>query len=271
MTEEQHQFIENRIQSGYPMTSSICLVAGFKIFKANFFLFALYALLIPIISLIFSLLGLGLGGLFVWGLVITPVLSAGLYLGAKQVATGQGLEFRDFFNVIPKASPIIIANLLGTLVAILILIPTYFIFEKIGMLEWYQAVALNPESPPEPPMMNSVESTTFFLNMIPLIYLQVGFSWAFQFILFYDANPLSALELSRRLINRRWGAQFMLLLTFVSIFMLASMLVAPLASISLGLANVATMALFFLLPWVYCSLYVGFSQALASDNEIKDE
>ena len=265
MTTEQRQHIENRIQSGYLMSSSFCLVAGFQIFKKQFFLFALYALLIPIISLIFGLLGLGLGGLLVWGLVITPVLSAGLYLGARQVAKGEYLEFKDFFKVIPKASPIIIANLIGTLVTILVLIPTYFIFQKIGMLEWYEAVALAPESPPEPPMMNAVESTTFFLNLVPLIYLQVGFSWAFPLILFYDANPFSALELSRRLINRRWGAQFMLLLTFVSIFMLASMMVAPLAGISLGLANVATMALFFLLPWVYCSLYVGFNQAMEGE------
>jgi len=199
--------------------------------------------------------------MLVWGLIISPILSAAFYLGAKQVGNGHGLEFKDFFKVMPKAGSIVITHFISTLITILILIPTYFIFEKIGMIEWYQAVALNPAEPPEPPLMNAVQSTTFFLNLAPLIYLQVGFSWAFQLVLFYDAQPVNALELSRRLVNKRWGAQFMLLLTFVSIFMLASMIVAPLAAFSIGLANVATMSLFLLLPWVYCSLYVGFNLA----------
>lgn len=262
MTTEQRQHIENRIKSGFILSSSLCLAAGFQIYKRHFFPFALYALIVPILSIIFSLSGLGLAGMIILGLVISPILNAGFYVGAHQVATHQSLDYKDFFNVLPKAGPILLSNFIATIISVLILLPVYYIFESMNMLEWYQAVAENPVAPPEPPMMNQAQSTTFFLNMIPLIYLQVGFSWAFLLILFYDANPLSALELSRRLITRRWAAQFMLLVTFVSIFMLASMLLSALVAINIGLANVATLGLFLVFPWAYSSLYVGFIGAL---------
>jgi len=262
MTTEQQQHIEAKIKSGFLLSSSLCLSAGFQIYKKHFFPFALYALLVPIISVIFSLSGLGLIGMLFVALFISPVLNAGLYLGAHQVVTNKCLEYSDFFKILPKSIPIISSNLLANILFVLILIPVYYIFENIGIFEWYQAVAENPVTPPEPPMMNGTQSTTFFLNIIPLIYLQVGFSWAFLLILFYDANPLSALELSRRLINKIWGVQFMILLTFASIFMLASILLSTIVAIHVGLANVVTMGLFLLFPWVYSSLYAGFRGAL---------
>ena len=193
MTEEQRQHIESKIKSSYPLSSSVCLAAGFQIYKKQFFTFALYSLLVPTLSIIFGVVGMGVMGLLILALIVSPVLNAGLYLGADQVIKGKPLEFRDFFNVLPKAAPLVLSNLIAILLTGIVLIPAYYIFQDIGMFEWYQTVAENPTAPSEPPMMNDAQSTTFFLNMIPLLYLQVGFSWAFLLILFYDANPVFCL------------------------------------------------------------------------------
>ncbi|MEZ4985861.1 MAG: hypothetical protein R2795_12645 [Saprospiraceae bacterium] len=67
-------------------------------------------------------------------------------------------------------------------------------------------------------------------------------------LLFMGASPLNALEYSRRLINRRWGSLFMLLLTFFSLFIVGSTLLSPLAAMSAGVANVASFLLFLAYP-----------------------
>ena len=59
----------------------------------------------------------------------------------------------------------------------------------------------------------------------------------------------------------------MLLLTFVSILMLASIVLSAIVSINVGLANIATIGLFLVFPWAYCSLYVGFTYALAQESK----
>lgn len=271
MTDKQRQHIEGVISNGYFLSSPLSVSAGLRLYRKQFMQFALYILLIPIISLIFTLLGLGTAGLLVLMLVVSPVLSAGLYLGANKVAKSASVTMQDFFKVTQKAPQIILSNLISIIISALVLLPIYYIFEQIGMIEWYEAVALQPQDPPAPPMMNAAQSTTFFLNLIPLVYLQVGFSWAFQLILFYDAGPFEALELSRRLVTRKWGTQFMMLLTFFSMFMLASFLLAPLTGISIAMANLGTMGLFLIFPWAYCSLHIGFAQAMYTENGMEED
>lgn len=267
MTEEQKQRLERAIQEGYFHSSSLRLREGLQLYRLHFRHFAAFALIVPLLGSVLTLLGLGWVGTLLLTLVISPVLNAGFYLAANSIVQGKAWEFRRFFGGLPKAVPLIVNNFLGLLITALVLTPVFYLFQRIGFVDWYYEVVANPMNPPEPPEMSSTDSMVFFLNMIPLIYLQVGFSWAFPMILFLGANPVSALEYSRRLVNKRWGAQFMLLLTFFSMFMLASMLISPLAGISVGLANLATFGLFLLLPWAYSSLYLGFHGALKEPEE----
>lgn len=172
-----------------------------------------------------------------------------------------------FFEGLPQAVPLILNSTLGLVITALILTPTYFLLERIGYLDWYAEVVANPTEPSDPPRTSGSQSMALFLNLVPLVYLQVGFSWAFPLILFMGANPLNALEYSRRLLNRVWGAQFWLLFTFFSMFMLAVLMLSPIAAISAGLGNVLSFGLFLIFPWAYCSLYVGFYIAMKPKEE----
>lgn len=261
MKSEQKQHIEKAITEGGTITSSECLQQGLKIYRHRFRDFAWFSILVPFLGSIFTFLGLGSLGMLVLMIVISPVLNAGYYKAIHSIVEQEEWSFSHFFSAREKAVPLIINSFLGIFITALVLMPMYYLFERVGFLEWYYEVVAKPEKPPAPPEMSSSESTSFFLNLIPLIYLQVGFSWSFLLILFYDTNPLSALEYSRRLVTRRWGAQFMLLFTFFSFFMLLSLVLQPLVALNAGIANVASFALFLLFPWAYSSLYVGFREA----------
>lgn len=262
MKEEQRKQLEQVIQRGYFHSSSLRMRDGLKLYRQRFRDFALFALIVPFIGTIFNLLGLGWIGTLLLTLIVSPVLNAGFYLAAHSILQGEPWDFKRFWGAVPQAGALILNNLLSLIVTGIVMLPMYYLLERVGYVEWYYEVVNNPVNPPEPPTMSGSDSTVFFLNLIPLIYLQVGFSWAYPLILFWGANPLEALEYSRRLVTKRWGAQFMLLLTFFSMFMLASILLSPLAVASPGLANVVSFGLFLILPWVYCSLYLGFRGAM---------
>ncbi|RMF03903.1 MAG: hypothetical protein D6772_01485 [Bacteroidetes bacterium] len=266
MTEAQRQLYEQRLREGYFLNSTICLRMGWRMFRSQFRLFTYYVLLIPLLGALLGLMGVGNITLMVYYFLLSPLLYAGLYLGAAKVYRSEELKFQDFFKLREQAPAIIINNLINVLILGLVLSPIALVLQKAGYLEWYQEIVANPASPPEPPELTSTESTIFFLTLIPLIYLQVGFSWAYPFILFWRVGPWHALEMSRRLLNKRWSAQFMLLLSFFSLFFSAALLLSPLSAINPGLGNIASFALFLLFPWAYCSLYFGWQQALSTDD-----
>lgn len=262
MQADKQAELEAAIAAGYAHFSYQSLLGGLHIYRRYFPGFALFAFLVPIIGSLLGWLGVGWVGTALLTLVVSPLLSAGYYLMADSIVQGQPRRLSRFFDWWPFVVPLLVTNVLSSLVLGLVMVPMYLLFEKVGLVEWYGQVLENPVAPPDPPVMNSVQSTSFFLNMIPLIYLYVGFSWIYPLVLFFGANGMQALEYSRRLVTRAWGAQFMLLLTFFSLFLVASMLLSPITAGSPGLANLLSFGLFLLLPWMHCSLYVGFYNAL---------
>jgi len=262
MQPDKQEQLEQIIQRGYTHFSHQSFIGGLRIYRSHFFGFALYALIIPVVGTLLGLAGTGWVGAALMTLLVSPLLSAGYYLMADTIVQGKPLRFGRFFDWWPFTVPLLITNVLSSVILGLVMVPMYLLFEQAGLVEWYNQVLATPATPPEPPLMTSMQSTSFFLNMIPLIYLYVGFSWAYPLVLFFDTGGMRALEYSRRLVTRGWGAQFMLLLTFFSLFMVASLLLSPITAGNPGIANVLSFGLFLLLPWAHCSLYVGFRRAV---------
>lgn len=266
MSPEQRARLEEVIEKGFPLFSSQCMQMGLQVYRRRFRDFAVFTLLY--VSSFLLLINLGSVGILALFFIVLPLLNAGLYLAANSTVQNEEWKFNRFFDVLPQAAPLILNNALGILIGTLILMPTYFLLERIGYWEWFAEAMANPTATPEePPMMTGSQSMAFFLNMVPFMYLMVGFSWSFPLILFMGANPLNALEYSRRLINRAWGAQFWLLFTFFSMFMMGLLLLVPISAVSVILANIFPLALFLILPWAYSSLYIGFHIAMKPREE----
>ena len=171
MTLEQKQHIEKAIKEGGIITSSECLQQGLKIYRHRFRHFAWFSILVPLIGSVFTLIGLGNLGMLLLMLVVSPILNAGYYKAIHSIVEQEEWSFNRFFSAREKALPLIINSFLGIFITALVLMPMYYLFERIGFIEWYYEVVANPEKPPAPPEMSSSESTSFFLNLIPLIYL----------------------------------------------------------------------------------------------------
>ncbi|MEM1216971.1 MAG: hypothetical protein AAGJ82_14850 [Bacteroidota bacterium] len=268
MTSAQRAHLEALIANGYPHSSSECLALGWQIYRSRLRDFMWFALLQPLIASVFTVVGLSNIGLLLMTFLVSPILNAGFYLGAERATTpGAEWSFSVFFAARAKAVPLLFCTLASSLLLAVMLIPTYLLFERAGILEWYQEVVANPAVQIAPPELNATQSNGFFLNLLPVIYLQVGFSWAVPLILFWNTHPIKALEWSRRLVTRRFWPQFILLLTFFSLLILISIFLAPLAGISSGLANLGTFLLFLVFPWAYCSLYAGFRRTTMVEAE----
>jgi uncharacterized membrane protein len=156
---------------------------GWEIFKAKAPLFVLFTLLLVVIQGVISVLPfpLGAGGgedapgggilSFVYS-ILTPVLSAGYYIVAFQLARGRTAEFNDFFQGFNKFLPIFLTALVSGVLTF------------IGLL---------------------------FL-VLPGIYLIVAYLFAQPFVIDKNADFWQAMETSRKLITKKWFSFFVLLL-----------------------------------------------------------
>lgn len=267
MTQAQKDRFEAIMTEGYVLSSTQCLEDGWRLYRAYFGGFVPYALLLPLVGTLLSLLPLGIGGVLLTVFVLAPIINGGYFIVADRLIHGQAVSFRNFFDSLSHAGGLIINNLLYILLLAVVMMPTYYVAQKSGLAAWYAEVMSTPNigmDLPEPPNMSSQDSTVLLFNLLPLIYLMVAFSWAYPFLLFFQTGPIAALEYSRRLITRRWFKIFILLLTFFSLMIMISFAAAALMAISPGLANIASFCLFLLLPWVYCSLQAGFVRATYS-------
>ncbi len=263
MSPEQRARLEEVIERGFPLFSAQCMQMGFKIYRQRFRDFAFFSMIVPLIGSVFTYAGFGWIGTLVLLVIIAPILNAGFYLAANSTVQNEQWPFSRFFDALPQAVPLALNSIISIALGTVIFTPVYFLLDRIGVLECYMEMLANPTNPTAPPVMTGPQSTAFFLNLIPWIYLQVGFSWTFPLILFMGANPLNAFEYSRRLINRAWGTQFWLLFTFFSMLVLTVLILMPIATLNAGLSNILSYGLFLIFPWAYCSLYVGFHLALS--------
>lgn len=168
---------------------------GWTIFKANAVQFILYTLLLGIIFGVLSQLpsplgGRGgddnpIGGVNIIGNIIMPILFAGYYFVAFQIARHRPQTFGDFFQGFQKFLPIFLVSLVSS------------ILTMIG----------------------------FVLFIIPGIYLAVAYLFAQLFVIDKNFEFWSAMETSRKLITKKWFSFFGLTLALFALNFVGALIV----------------------------------------------
>ncbi|PSN17377.1 hypothetical protein C7271_18050 [filamentous cyanobacterium CCP5] len=155
---------------------------GWEIFKQFAPGFIGYVILLGVIGIVLGLLPAPLGnrgaeggtGLlpFIYQVFIAPVLSAGFYIVAFQIARNRSPEFSDFFRGFNRYLPIFLVSLISGLLIV------------IGII----------------------------LLIIPGIYLAVSYLFSLLLVIDKNMSFWNAMETSRRLVSKKWFSFFGLLI-----------------------------------------------------------
>lgn len=158
--------------SGYSLSIENVLQQGLNLFRKEPAVFIIYSI-ISSIALSNPLSGILLGG---------PVI-AGYYIVAYRIRKNKTIEFSDFFTSFDKFVPLLILNLLISLLVFL------------GLL----------------------------ILILPGIYLAISYLFAPFFVWFYHKEPHEALRLSRKTIGGNFGQILLLALILGGINLLGLM------------------------------------------------
>ncbi|TXB62427.1 hypothetical protein [Phaeodactylibacter luteus] len=239
MTDQQQRRLQEVIDQGYSFEIGHHIGRGFDFFKRNMGSFIGYIVVAGLITIVASLIPF-LGQLLV-SLILTPALLLGGYLAAHRSAEGERLAFGDFFKGFDFISPLILATLASNLIMVASLIP-FFLVVGSGIFEFYSMAS--------DPIGMEAELPDFpwwsFILALPAVYFSVAYSWATMFIGFYGMSFWDALEMSRKIITKRWFLYFVftVILGFMVAFSFLLLLVGAL----------------FALPVLICAQYSVFAE-----------
>ncbi len=159
----------NKASAGFTLSIENVLQRGFNIIRKSPGIYLIYSL-VGVVALSNPLSGILLGG---------PII-AGYYIVSQRISKDRIVEIPDFFKSFEKFVPLLILNLLMTLVIFL------------GLL----------------------------LLIVPGIYFAVSYLFAHFFVWFYDVDPTEALGLSRKTVSGNFGKILLLCLVLGGINLL---------------------------------------------------
>jgi len=149
------------LDNGYQFSVGDSISQGFDIFKAQMGPFIGYTVVMLAINIAASFIPFA-------SIVISAPLSAGFFIMAHHIRTGQSTEFGVFFKGFDKIGQLILFSLIS------------------GILTFIAMLFL----------------------IIPGIYLAVAYSIGTLFILFYNLEFWDAMEWSRKIVSKQWFAFF---------------------------------------------------------------
>ena len=164
--------IEQKVKEasgGYRLSIENILQVGFNLLRKSPGIFIIYSV-VGVVALSNPISGLLLGG---------PI-TAGYYIVAQRIKHHSPVELPDFFKSFDRFVPLLILNLLMTLVVF------------IGLI----------------------------LLVIPGIYFAVSYLFAHFFVWFYDVDPSEAVRLSRKTVSGNFGQILLLCLVLAGLNLL---------------------------------------------------
>jgi hypothetical protein len=223
---------------------------GFNIFSRNAGMFVGFALLYFAIALTFNNIKY-LGSIA--SLFISPALSAGYFIVAHKVKTGEFVEFNNFFDGFKQWSQLFLAQILTSFIALIILTPfLVYLFMNIG----FENLDINIEEG-ELPEFVTKDYILLFSTLILAILLGTIYIYTPIFVIFDKMDAWSAMEASRKLVMKN-------LLTHVG-FLVTWGFIMLISALPLFLGLLATV------PAFYASLYAAWSDITHFNNQSGEE
>lgn len=269
MKQPVEQKVATILQEGYPFGARATMAAGLELVQRNISSFLAIAAVMIVAGYLMG--ELGVVGMVLNAVVLSPLLLGSFFLIAHKVKQEEPVEAIDLLASIPFAAQLILFGLLSSLVLVVVFSPTLIAMYSAGLFEFYQEIFEgNTPDMSEMPETSGTFGLVFLLNFIPFVYLMVAFYWGPLFILFRGVPFFRALELSRLVVTKNWWAHFRLMLLFSLIITALLLLVSPLMLLE-TIFTIATQLLFGLASLVYYSaVYTGF-MGVVGDGTSEEE
>ena len=269
------------VESGYEFHLPDYFKRGWEIYKRFPLGFAGYIGIVIILFIVASLLleevSLAFGGLsfssylafipnlayYIISLGIQYCMIAGFYIVGRKIDRDESYGFGNFFDGFQHFSQLLVGSLLVyiiTLIAFsLFLGPLFYGLIIYGETEFIQLFTENFNS------QNAILGLIAFLIVIaPGMYITVAYSMVIPLIVFGKLEAWKAMEVSRKVVSKRWGSFFSF---YVGMFIAA-------ITIGMFVAIAPILAVFFVLggifiaaPVLYITLYAIYADIFDINSE----
>lgn len=244
MNASLHNKINDLTTNGYSFESEKYIRMAWENFKKTPLMYIGY--LVIFIAAIWVLDGLP----SIISTILTPLLAVGFVLFAADIQQNKEAKFERFFGGFkPWALQLILVSIISSLIMGLCFLP---LLMHVGLSDVFDFFMSDVSWSAFYAFSDGTATVLGILCAIPAIYLGVSWSWASCFVVFKDLDFWSAMEASRKVISKQWGAYFG--------FGILLALVVLLGLLCFGVG------LFVAIPVVCIAPFIAFEQIIGLDE-----
>ncbi len=217
--------INQLLEEGYTFSISKTISKAWQVAKsswASYLGFFLVFMLMTLITFVIPFIGI-----FIVYLVIYPAFIGGFALYTERKLHGQPVDFSTFFDGFKFLGQLIPYLLLLYVFQLIASIPIFIVLAKMGMFEMMQAGFSGDIESMQTTMMSmfmyAYSGTSILLYLLGLVLsiaVLILYWWAPYFILFHGMGFWQAMESSRKLVLKKIGKHFGLLLALTGYFLI---------------------------------------------------
>jgi hypothetical protein len=250
------QKLQNSIDNGYTVEIGNYFSRGYDIMKQNMGCYIGFALLGGLISVVANFIPLA-------SLLITPFLMFGFHLVSHAISAKRIIPpFGTFFEGFSHYSKILVISLLMFIIYLVIFIP--FILTVGGGIFWQVLTLSGKEQVDAASTMVAGMAGSFaivlIITIIAITYIVVNLMFSSLIAVFHKIDPIEAMKLSWKVINKNWLMWF--------VFVLAATILLFIGALF------CLVGLIFAIPLYQCALYVAFEDVCGvpeTDGDHQDE
>ncbi|MBK9734889.1 MAG: hypothetical protein IPO92_07955 [Saprospiraceae bacterium] len=240
--------IQDAIENGYDFNTMSYYSKGWKIFSQNpggYLGFEAIQILVGIILGLIPLVG------SILQMIINPPLQVGIPIAANDQELKNDNEFGNFFKGFEHFVPLLIANIVKTVIALIVVSPVIVIlgiaFFKAFMFQDMELISDSFES-----MMDY----WWLIAIIGLIegYIFISFRWANYLIVFHQYEAIQALKTSWALVNKNLLGHIGFGLMAIPVF------IVGLLALIVGI--------FVAVPVIFTADYAGYADITGLDEKV---